>query len=106
MLADVRQAQRLGILDQHAEHAAPARQIADSAVRIRVDAGGEELRELRAAVVEDPQRGVPRARQLAGGLQHAVEQDTQVELGDERAADLQETPDPELVWGFTHQRRA
>ena len=46
--ADVGQAQRGGMLDQHAEHAASARQIADRSACLHVDARGQELLELGA----------------------------------------------------------
>ena len=46
VLGQVVQAQRLRVADQHAEDAAPARQVADRRVRLRVDAGGDEALEL------------------------------------------------------------
>ena len=42
------------------------------------------------SLVEDPERRVARAGDLAGGLEHAVEHDGEVELGHQRAADLEQ----------------
>jgi hypothetical protein len=47
---------------------APAGLLADRPVGPVVDAVGEELGELAPALVEDRERGVARAGQLAGGL--------------------------------------
>ncbi len=88
MRADVRQPQRARIGDQHAEHAAAARQVADRAVRVLVDAGGEEALELLTALVEHADRGVASARQLASDFEQSLEHGLRVELGDERAAHL------------------
>ena len=62
MVADVVEAQRARVVDEHAEDATPAREVADGAVGLLVDAAREEAGELAAAVVEDAQRDVPRAR--------------------------------------------
>jgi hypothetical protein len=60
VLADIGQAQRLGVFDQRAEHPPAARQLADRAAGLRVDPHDQELLKLRALVVEDPDRGVAR----------------------------------------------
>ena len=52
MRADVVKPQRRRFLDQDAEDAAAAREVADRAVRLFVDADGEELFELGATLVE------------------------------------------------------
>ena len=57
---------------------------------VRVDPAGQEALELLAALVEDAQRGVARAGELAGHLEHAVEHDLEVELGHQGAPDLEE----------------
>ena len=62
-----------GSLDQHAEDAAAARQVADRALRLLVDAGGEEALELLAALVEHADRGVARAGHLAGDLEQLMQ---------------------------------
>ena len=46
MRADVVEPQRARVVDQDAEHAAAARQVADRPVRLLVDADGEEALEL------------------------------------------------------------
>ena len=49
------------MFDQRPEHAAPPRQIADRARRLLVEPGGQELLELGALLVQDPERRVARA---------------------------------------------
>ena len=90
MRADVGQHQRARVLDQQAEDPAPAREVADRRVRGRVDAAGEEALERPPLRVEHADGRVARAGQLACGLQQPLEHDLEVELGDERAAGLQE----------------
>ena len=51
MVADVVQAQRLGIVDQQAQDAAAPGQLADAPVGLAVDAARDEALELAAAVV-------------------------------------------------------
>ena len=85
------------MLDQRAEHAAPARQIADRAMGLLVDAGGEEALELRALLVEDAERGVARAGELSRGLQHAVEHRGEIELRHQRAAHIEQAANPLLL---------
>ncbi len=62
VVADAGQPQRPRILDQHAEDAAPAREVADRAPPLGVDAVREEALELAPLVVEDAERDVARAR--------------------------------------------
>ena len=88
MRADVVQPQRPRVGDQDAEHAAPAREVADRAVGLLVDPGGEEALELLAALVEHADRGVARAGELARDLEQPLEHRLGVEHGDERAADV------------------
>ena len=97
--ADVGEPQRPGVGDQHAEHAAPARQVADRAVRVGVDAGGQEALELLTALVEHADRGVPSARELARDFQQPLEDRLGVELGDERPADVHQPPQTVLIHG-------
>jgi hypothetical protein len=81
--ADVFEAERLWCGDQEAEHTVTARERADLLAQFVVDTDREELLELDLVLVEDPERGVAGARDLARHLQHAVEDGRQVELGDE-----------------------
>ena len=57
---------------------------------VRVDPAGEEALELLAALVEDAQRGVAGAGELARHLEHAVEDHLEVELGDQGAPHVEE----------------
>jgi hypothetical protein len=106
VLAEVVDAQRDRVLDEHAEDAPPARQLPDRVVRGLVDPAREELGELAAVLVEDAQRGVPRARQLARRLEHPVEHDVEVELRQQAAPDLDEADQPVVVAGGVEHRRA
>ena len=95
--ADVRQPERLGILDEHPEDAVPLREITDPRAGGSVDPEGEELLEPVAAVVEDAQRGVPGAGEVAGSLEDGLQHGLQVEVRHERAADLEQTTESDLV---------
>ena len=89
--ADVGQSQRLRVVDQHPEHAAPMREVADRAVRLLVDALGEELVEQLAPLVEHADRGVPRAGQLLGEVEQPIEHRVGIQLGHDGPPDVQET---------------
>ena len=90
MRADVGEHERARVLDQHAEDPAATRQVADRGVGRGVDAAGEEALERPALLVEHADGRIARAGQLAGGLEQPLEHDLEVELGDERAAGLEE----------------
>ena len=65
----------------------------------------------RARLVEHAERGVARAGQLAGDVEHLRQQRLEVALGDERTADLDEPAQPlpvEIVAGdrFAHSLTA
>ena len=102
VLPDIRQPQRLRVLDQRAQHAPPAREVADRAARVLVDARRQELFEPAVALVEDPQRRVARPRDLPRRLEHAVKHDALVELGREDAAHVEQPPNPRLIRGCLH----
>jgi len=85
------------LLDQESEDPAPARQVADRAVRRLVDATGQELRQLAAALVEDAERRVARPGQLARGLEDAIEHQIEIELGQEAPPDLDEAGEAVVV---------
>ena len=102
MRADVRDAQRLRAVDEDAEDAASARQVADRAVRLVVDAARDEALELAAVAIEDPERGVARARDLAGGFEHLVEHGLRVELRQQTPADVDEATEPCFVEMIVH----
>ena len=94
------------MLDQHTEHAAPARQITDRHARLLVEARGQELGELGAPIVEDPQRRVARAGELTRRLEHTIQHHPEVELCDEGVPHLGEAADPQLLRGRSHLQPA
>ena len=98
ILGDVVQAQRLRLADEHAEDAAPARQVADRGMGLLVDAGGEEPLEALARAIDDAERRVARFGQLGGRLGEALEQRVERELGGERDPGVDQDAQPlELV---------
>ncbi len=88
MVADPRQPQRLGVLDECPKHPAAARQVADRVCGGVVDAARDEALELGAVLVEHADRRVTGAGQLARGLQHMAEHRIEIELGDDEAANI------------------
>ncbi len=66
-------------------------------MRLGVDAAGDEALDLSALLVEHADRRVPRAGQLAGGLQQLVQDVIELEMGHERPPGLQEPPQLGLV---------
>src|SRR5512132_728861 len=97
MVADVIQAQRARVVDEHAEQAATARQVTDGAVGVRVDAAREEAGELAALLVEDAERDVARPGEVGRGLQEPVEHRLEVQLGQQAAPGVDEACEPVLV---------
>ncbi len=90
MAADVRQAQQSRIVDQHSEHAATARKAPDRPLSGIVDAAGQEPLELATLRIEHADGRVPRPRQLAGNVEHTVQDGLDIVLRDQRASDLQQ----------------
>jgi hypothetical protein len=82
---DVGHAQRRRVIDQLSEHAAAGRQRTDPLAAVVVDPEGQESRELLPRVVQHPECRVPRARQLACGLQHSSQYHLGIEVGEDRA---------------------
>ena len=68
------EAQGLSAVDQHAQNASPAREVADQPLALVVDADGDELFERRAARIDDAQRAVACAGQLDRRLDHLPKQ--------------------------------
>jgi hypothetical protein len=97
VLADVVEAQRTRVVDQHAEQAAPARQVADGAVPRLVDPPREEACELATFVIEDADRGIASTREIGGRRQDAIEHDFEVELGQQTASHVDEPGETALV---------
>src|SRR5204862_6217201 len=94
ILADLVEAQRPRVADQHAEDAAARRQVADLPPRLRVDAGGDEALEARAAGIEYAESGISGTRQRGRGLDHLLEHRVERELRAERDARLDEGTRP------------
>src|SRR5215208_66962 len=81
-------------MDEDPQDTPSARKVADGAVRLLVDAAGEEPLELLAPLVEDADRGVAGAGQLQGDVEQAIEDGLGIELRDQRAPDIQQAFQP------------
>ena len=91
MHADVSQPQRLRVLDQHAQNTVPPREVADPRTGGAVDPECKEPLEAVAAVVQDAERGIAGAGEIACGLEDGLEHRLQVEVRHERATHLKQT---------------
>ena len=87
--ADVGQPQGPRIVDQHAQHAAAAGEVADLLLRLAVDAEGQEALQRPPIRSEHADRRVARFGQLGGSFEHATENGLEIEVGDEYAADIE-----------------
>ena len=83
VLADVAEAQRGRVANQLPQHAAAKGQIADSRPRLLVDPDVDEALQPAAVLIEDADRGVARAGQLAPDLDHFAQHSLEVKLGGE-----------------------
>lgn len=81
MLCYVVQPQRLGVADQLAKDAVPARERTDDPPRLLVDAECQEALERTLGLVKDAERRVPGAGQLPGGLEKLIQNGLEIELG-------------------------
>src|SRR6478672_11643236 len=97
VVADVGETQGLRVADQLPKHAPAAWQAPDRPSRLLVDAGVDEALQAFLRLVEDPEGRVAGARQLAGGFDHVLQHDLDVELGEDPTADLDQPP--EAVFG-------
>jgi hypothetical protein len=97
MCAHVREPQRLRLVDQHPEDPAATREIPDRAMRLLVDALGDELLEQLSPLVEHADRRIPRAGEFLRYLQQAVEDHIRVQLGEQRAPDVEQAAEPRFV---------
>ena len=95
--ADVVQAQRPRVVDEQAEHAAALGRVADDPAALVVDPAGDEPRDPLAVGVQDPQRGVARAGQLARGLEQMLQDLVKVKLAHQLARDGREAIEPAAV---------
>src|SRR3954454_22470434 len=96
MLANVAEAKRAWIADEHAEEPVPPRQVADRAVRLGIDPERQEALESLTSLVQDAERRILRARELLGDLQHPLEQGLDVQLRHESPSDFQQAEQPLL----------
>ena len=80
VLANIGETEGNGILDQRAEHAATARKAPDRGTRLLVYTSGQEARKLRSGVVQHAKGGIAGVGELLGRLQHALQNELQVEL--------------------------
>ena len=84
MLGQVRETERLRIEDQQPENPVALGEAADRTSGLVVDADRDELRQLAAGGVQNPQRPVARVDQVTGQLGDALEHLRQVEVGAHR----------------------
>src|SRR5450755_3632422 len=66
------------------------------------EARRQELSELGATLVEHADSRIASPGYLPCGLQHAVQHDLEVELGDKRAPHLQKAVKPEIISSWLH----
>lgn len=88
--AYVRDAERLGVADQLAEHPVAGRQRTDPRLLLLVDAHRQETGQLAAALVEDSQRRIASAGKGLGGSEHTPEHLVDVEPREHVARHLQQ----------------
>ena len=100
MVAHVVEAQWPRVVDQDAEDATPAWQVADGAMGCLVDPARQEPRELAACLVEDAECNVAGPREVGSCVQQAVEHRLEVELGQQAAPGVDEPREPVLVQTF------
>src|SRR5437763_11278177 len=90
VIAHPREAQRMRVADQLPEHAVSSGEVADHGAPVCVYSHREEPLELFAPLVEYSERGVARAGEVPGRLEHPAQDHLEVELGDEAASDVKE----------------
>jgi hypothetical protein len=89
MRAEVVEDDRARVLDQQAEDAAPARELADRRARLGAHARGQEALKPPPAGVEHAERRVAGAGQLPGHVDEPLQHHLEVELGDQRPPRLE-----------------
>ena len=97
VFADVVEPEWPGIADQHAEHAAAARTLADLGADPVVDAVNEKLLEPLAILAQHAECGVPRARHLTRRTEHALKNRRHVEVGHKGASDLEQAANRHII---------
>src|SRR3954452_18915218 len=96
MHADVRETERPGVLDQHAQYAVPLGKVSDARARGAVDPERQEPLEAVAAVVQDAERGVPSTGEVAGGVEDGLEHGLEVQIRHKRATHLEQTTEMDV----------
>ena len=91
MVANALKAKGVRLADQLAEEAVAARKWSDALSRRLVDTHEDESFELTLVRVKDPQRRVLGAGQVAACIQDVPKDRLEVQLGDERAAHIQQS---------------
>ena len=91
------QPQRARVGDQHPEHAATARRVADLAPHGVLDAERHEPLEPLAAAIEDADRGIARAGHLQRSAQQPVEHPVEIEVADQLPPGIEQAPQRRLV---------
>jgi len=92
VLGHVVQANRLRTVDQQTQDSAAARRRSDRRARCLVDTHGQELRQAAALLVQDTERRVARARQLARGSEDLIQHDRQIDARRQGPPDLEKPP--------------
>ncbi len=88
MLTNIVKTQRRRIADQLPEHPTPSRQNTDLRSRPFIDTHSDEPLKLRSRVIQQPNRRIPRARQLTRRRQRPIDHDIQIELLEHTAREL------------------
>ena len=91
---EIVEAQRRGVLDQHPEDAAAARELADRRPVRLPDPEGDEALQLVAAPVDHAERRVARPRQLGGDPDQRLQDGVERQLRGDRDSGLDEPPPP------------
>ena len=91
--SDVGETQRLRVLDQDAEDASTAGEVADLVAGLVIDPPRDEPLELLTVLVQHTERGIPGAGQLARDCEHALQQRFEVQLGDDVRHGLHQPPE-------------
>jgi hypothetical protein len=102
----VRKSQRSRITDQLTEHTASARQGADQPPGGLVEPHEQEALQLLTGTIDDPERGIPRPRELSRRVEHLPQHGLEVKLGDERAPHLEQSAELALGQPRRTQRRS
>ena len=90
MVADVIEAQRAWVVDEHAEHAPAPRQFPDGPMSRLVDPGGDELGELATLVVEYSEGAVACPGQFPSRVDDPAQDDRELDVGEQVAPERQE----------------